>query len=324
MPKKLRIGFYWAATCGGCEIAVLDINEKILDLLKFAEIVFWPVAMDVKYKDIKAMANKSVDVCLFNGSIRNEENLSLAKLLRDKAKILISFGSCACGGGIPGLANLHNSKQILEKVYCDSLSTKNPECVMPKSSSLSREGELTIPEFHDIVNTLDQVVDVDYYLPGCPPPIDLIVKTFEAIASENLPAKGSILAPEISLCEGCDREKGKKNILAVKRVYEENFDPKRCFLDQGVICMGPATRSGCGYPCLAANMPCTGCMGPSVGVLDQGAAMISALSSVLGVEKETEQSEEEMDRLVDQIKDPVGTFYKYTLPSSMINRRYRD
>jgi len=322
--SKIKIGFYWASTCGGCEVAVLDINEKILDTLKVADIVFWPVAMDIKYKDIEAMGDKSVDICFFNGSIRNEENEHLAKLLRNKSRILVSFGSCACGGGVPGLANLHNRRTVFEKVYLESVSTKNTHGVFPRACSEAKEGELTIPEFYDTVKTLNQVVDVDFYLPGCPPPVDLIAKALQSFASGTNPKKGSVLAPEISLCESCQREKGKKNIAEVKRFHGTTLDPKKCFLDQGIICMGPATRSGCGEPCLDANMPCTGCMGPTPGASDQGAAMIGALCSILGVENEKEKSEEDMDRLVDEIKDPVGTFYKYTLPSSIINRRVKE
>ena len=86
--EKLKIAFYWAASCGGCEVAVLDVNEKILDVVAKADIVFWPVAMDIKYKDVEAMPDKSIDACFFNGAIRNSENESMAKLLRKKAKIL--------------------------------------------------------------------------------------------------------------------------------------------------------------------------------------------------------------------------------------------
>jgi len=59
--EKLKIAFYWAASCGGCEVAVLDINEKILDVVAAADIVFWPVAIDIKYKDVEAMPEKSID-----------------------------------------------------------------------------------------------------------------------------------------------------------------------------------------------------------------------------------------------------------------------
>ena len=67
---KPKFAFYWAASCGGCEIAVLDIDEKILDVANNAEILFWPVAMDYKYKDVEAMKDNHIDVCFFNGAIR--------------------------------------------------------------------------------------------------------------------------------------------------------------------------------------------------------------------------------------------------------------
>ncbi|MCJ7630988.1 oxidoreductase, partial [Candidatus Bathyarchaeota archaeon] len=101
---KLKFAFYWAASCGGCEIAVLDINEKILDVIGLADIVFWPVALDIKYKDVEAMPDKSIDVCFFNGAIRNSENEHMARLLREKAKTLVAFGSCANEGCVIGLA----------------------------------------------------------------------------------------------------------------------------------------------------------------------------------------------------------------------------
>ena len=99
--EKLKIAFYWSASCGGCEIAVLDINEKILDVINLADIVFWPVAMDIKYKDVEAMPDKYIDICFFNGSVRNSEQEHMAKLLRQKAKTLVAFGSCAQEGCIP-------------------------------------------------------------------------------------------------------------------------------------------------------------------------------------------------------------------------------
>jgi len=110
--EKLKFAFYWAASCGGCEIAVLDINEKILDVVAKADIVFWPVAIDIKYKDVEAFPDKYIDVCFFNGAIRTEENEHMAKLLRKKSKVLVAFGSCACDGCVVGLANLWNKETV--------------------------------------------------------------------------------------------------------------------------------------------------------------------------------------------------------------------
>mgnify|MGYP005831325775 CR=1 FL=1 len=320
--NKLKIAFYWAASCGGCEIAVLDINEKILDVVKIADIVFWPVAMDIKYKDVEAMPDKYIDVCFFNGGIRNSEQEHLAKLLRQKSKLLIAYGACAHLGGVPGLANIANRKEIFEKTYATTFSTANPEKITPKTEVHVKEGELEIPEFYDTVQTLDQIVEVDYYVPGCPPAVERTLFAVDAIAKEKLPPKGSVLAPLKSVCDDCPRKKENKKITKIYRIYEKAPEPEICLLEQGIVCMGPATRGGCGARCLNADMPCTGCGGPCPNSPEQGAAMISALASILGLEEEKEKyKEEEVENLINQIKDPLGTFYMYALPASILRRK---
>jgi len=308
--EKLKIAFYWAASCGGCEIAVLDINEKILEVVEKADIVFWPVAMDIKYKDVEAMPDKSIDVCFFNGAIRNEENERMAKLLRRKSKILVAFGSCACEGGVIGLANLWDRNSVFERVYLETPSTRNPESVTPETSVEVAGGELELPKFYNTLKTLAQTVEVDYFLSGCPPPIPCIIQAIEAILSGNLPPKGSSLLPNKSVCDECPREKKDRKISEIKRIYEIEDDFKTCFWDQGVVCMGPATRAGCGAQCPKANIPCTGCNGPGPRVTDQGAAITNALASAL-----TDP------QVVKQIVDPVGTFYKYSLAASILRRK---
>jgi len=307
---KLKIAFYWAASCGGCEIAVLDINEKILEVVEKADIVFWPVAMDIKYKDVEAMPDKSIDVCFFNGAIRNEENERMAKLLRRKSKILVAFGSCACEGGVIGLANLWDRNSVFERVYLETPSTRNPESVTPETSVEVAGGELELPKFYNTLKTLAQTVEVDYFLSGCPPPIPCIIQAIEAILSGNLPPKGSSLLPNKSVCDECPREKKDRKVSEIKRIYEIEDDFKTCFWDQGVVCMGPATRAGCGAQCPKANIPCTGCNGPGPRVTDQGAAITNALASAL-----TDP------QVVKQIVDPVGTFYKYSLAASILRRK---
>ena len=319
--EKLKFAFYWAASCGGCEIAVLDIDEAILDVAAAADILFWPVAVDAEYKDVEAMEDGFIDVCFFNGAIRNSEQKELAHLLRKKSKVMVAFGSCAVTGGIPGLANLSDKNGIFETVYLDNASIENPDGTVPEPSSNVKEGELTILIFYDTVDTLDQTIEVDYYLPGCPPPTNLIITAVTAIIKGELPPKGSIIAPTKSVCDECRFEKSEKKITEIKRVYEVEKLEDKCLLEQGIICLGPATRGGCEAPCLDANMPCTGCGGPTPNSLDQGGKMISALASILGIDGEEVLSDEEVDKLIDQIVDPLGTFYKYGLPSSLIKRR---
>jgi len=318
--QKLKFAFYWAASCGGCEVAVLDVDERILDVVAIADIVFWPVAMDIKYKDVEAMPDKSIDVCFFNGAVRNEEQEYLAKLLREKAKVLVAFGSCAHQGGIPGLANVADKKEIFETVYLTSPSTVNPKGVVPQPKTKVPEGELHLPEFYDTVRALDQVVDVDYYLPGCPPHPKRIAGAVEAIAKGALPPKGSVLGPDKSVCDECPRKKEEKKISRIYRTYELVPQPEKCLLEQGIICMGPATRGGCEAQCISANSPCTGCGGPCPRETEQGAAMISALASIMGLEEEKEK-DFNPQKLIDQVRDPLGTFYRYSLPTSILRRR---
>ncbi len=322
--SKLKIAFYWAASCGGCEIAVLDLNEKILQVAELADIVFWPVAMDVKYKDVEEMPDKYIDITFFNGSVRNSEQEHMAKLLRQKSKTLVAFGSCAHEGCIPGLANLTDKEGIFEKVYLKDPTNVNPQATVPKPESKVKEGTLKIPEFYDTVKTLNQTVDVDYYLPGCPPPVKLIAAAIDAIASNQLPPKGSVLAPPKPVCDECPRKRDNKKIDKIYRVYEKEPDPEKCLLEQGILCMGIATRSGCGAQCLKVDMPCTGCGGKAPNVPEQGAAMITALASILGydsVEGKTKYTEKEIEDLISQIKDPTGTFYMYSLPASILKRK---
>ena len=319
--KKLQLAFYWAASCGGCEIAVLDIDEKILDVVGLADILFWPVAMDFKYKDVEAMKDDHIDVCFFNGAIRTQEQEHIAKLLRKKSKVMVAFGACAVNGGIPGLANIANRNEVFNTAYLDNPSTQNSEKIVPKTSVKVKEGTLTLPEFYDTVKTLDQTVDVDYYLPGCPPTPDIIMTAVGAIVENKLPPKGSVIGPMKSVCDECRFEKSEKKITKIKRIYEVDKVEEKCLLEQGIICLGPATRGGCDARCLDANMPCTGCGGPTPNSLDQGAKMMSALASILGLEGEEKMSDEEVEKLINQIVDPVGTFYKYGLPNALINRK---
>ncbi len=223
---KLKLALYWAGACGGCDVAVLDINEKILDVANLADIVFWPIALDFKYHHVEAMPDKSIDVCLFNGCIRSSEQEHLAKMLRAKSKVLVSFGSCACFGGIPALANLTTLAEIMERVYIEAPSNDNPNKTLPQTKIQVAEGELTLPELFESVLTLAQVVPVEYFVPGCPPTVDIILKVVNALATNSLPPVGAVIASNKTLCEECERKKEKKKITKIYRTHEIIPDPK--------------------------------------------------------------------------------------------------
>jgi len=322
--EKVKLALYWGATCGGCDIAVLDLEEKILDVAAIADILLWPIAMDFKYKDIEALPDTHIDVTLFNGAIVNSENKEVAELLRKKSKVLIAFGSCSCFGGIPGLSNVATKDQIFKEVFKETPSTINPDYVTPKTRSKVEGHKLTLPEMFDTTKALHQVVDVDYYLPGCPPAVEMVAKAVGVIAdfakTGNLPPKGAVIASDKSQCNECKLRKEDRMVSEIKRPHEILPDPERCLLEQGIICMGPATRAGCGTRCMNALMPCRGCMGPLPNVEDQGAKMLSAIAAIFGAQDETSKDEEGMALMMEQIKDPLGTFYRFCLPVATIDR----
>jgi len=319
MKPKLKLAVYWGAACGGCCVSVLDTHEKLLDIVAAADLVFWPIAMDIKYKDVEAMADQSIDLTLFNGAVRNSENKHMAEVLRKKSKILVAYGSCAYMGGIPGLANFFSKEDILKRVYEEGESTCNPDRIRPVPVTKVSEGTLGIPEFFNDVFPLNQIVEVDYYIPGCPPQSERLVDVFTAIVSgKELPPKGSVVgANEKTNCDECLRKKtDNKLIKKFYRPWEIQDDKETCFLEQGVICMGPATRSGCGVRCVTGNSPCRGCYGPPPDIQDPGAKMMSAIGTMIDANEP-----DQIDAIIESIVDPAGLFYRFSLPGSILRRK---
>ena len=126
------------------------------------------------------------------------------------------------------------------------------------------------------------------------------------------------MAPDVALCDECDRKATKPETVALvewKRPHLVEVDEELCLLAQGLVCLGPATRGGCGALCISANMPCTGCFGPTSRVRDSGGKALAAIASLVD-----SNDDDEIDRILAGIPDPVGTFYRYSLPASMLRR----
>jgi len=316
--SKPKFAMYWADSCGGCEIAVLNIHEQILDFDANFEVVFWPVAMDAKYKDVEAMEDESILLTLFNGAIHSEEHEHIAHLLRKKSKLLVAFGSCASEGCIPALINLSSKKDFYDTVF-STVSTDNPENIRPQTSVKVPEGEITLPEMYSVVRTLDQVVPVDYYMPGCPPEshqisavINLVIQVLEGKA--ELPPAGSVIgAGNSTVCDECSRKRDVKKVKKFDRIQFVEPDPEVCLLEQGILCSGLATRSGCEAKCPSAGSPCIGCYGPAEGVVDYGARLLSAVASVID-----SNDPEEIDKILDGIPDPAGQMYRFNMAGSLL------
>ena len=290
MTTKVSVATTWLQSCSGCHISLLDLHEELLDVLGLIDIQYSPLV------DVKTVPE--VTVGIIEGAIGNEENEEIARTFRERCKIIVAFGTCACFGGVPGLRNLFPLKEVLQRGYVDTEST------VGGSVPTGRE----IPRLTPWVKPLSQVIKVDYTIPGCPPLPSVIKSTLVALVEGRVPE-----AKTRNLCVECDRKKDKMLVASRSYVTDsvvsphelEIIDPGICFLEQGVLCMGPATCEGCGARCLKGNMPCRGCMGPTPDALEQGAKSINALSAILPA-----------GGLMFN-EDIVGVGYRYSLPVSI-------
>jgi F420-non-reducing hydrogenase small subunit len=274
--------------------------------------------MDAKYKDVEAMEDGSILLTLFNGAIHSAEHVHVAQLLRKKSKLLVAFGSCACEGCIPALINLSSKTEFFDTVF-STISTDNPTNIRPQTSVTMPEGVITIPEMYSVVRTLDQVVPVDYFMPGCPPEshqiaavIDLVIQVLQGKA--ELPPPGSVIgAGGSTVCDDCPRKRNVKKIKKFDRIQFIEPDPELCLLEQGILCSGPATRNGCEAKCPSAGSPCIGCYGPAEGVVDYGARLMSAVASLID-----SNNPDEIDQILDGMPDPAGQLYRFNMAGSLL------
>ncbi|RII25779.1 MAG: NADH:ubiquinone oxidoreductase [Geobacter sp.] len=329
MSNKPKLAMFWGASCGGCEIALVNLHERLLDVDEAFDFMFCPCLMDTKLRDIEALPDRGIALTLFNGAIRTAENEEMAHLMRRKSQLLIAFGACAKGGSIPALSNLHAPVDHFASIYLDNPTVENHSLIFPQTETSMPEGELQLPAFYGRVKSLSQVVDVDYVIPGCPPEPHQIWNAIELVLQGGpLPPRGSVLGTgQTTVCEECDRRKEDKKITRFYRTWEIIPDTERCLLEQGLVCMGIATRDGCGALCPQANMPCSGCYGAPEGVLDQGAKMVAALGSIIDIDALKGLPESEItahiDKVLGSIPDYAGTFYKFTLAESLLKGTVR-
>ena len=313
-----KLAFYWNASCGGCEEAVVDLGADLATLLGKVDVVLWPVALDHKRRDVEALPDGAIDVAFVNGAVRLTEQDEWAQLLRRKARILVAFGACAHLGGVVGLGNLGDRREILDAAYRRPPSVSNPGGPLPGQPVQAGGHDLTLPVLLSRTLPLGDVVPVDYVLPGCPPSPPLIAAAVERLLSGDLPPRGAVLAPNATLCETCPRAASRPErieVSSLRRLATSAIDPEACFLAQGLVCLGPATRQGCQPGCVEAGMPCRGCFGPVDGVRDAGAAMLSAFASLLA------GGEEERAAHAGELVDPAGTFWRYSFAAGLLPRR---
>lgn len=301
---KARWAFFTLSGCRGCETLLLDVNYQIEPIADMADVVFWPWLLGSRRAELALLPDGALDAAFVAGAVRTPADEEAARLLRAKARRLIAFGACAAFGGIPGLTN-----------------------------AMSLEG--------DGVRSLGQVVEVDYVVPGCSPPASFAWAALQSFARNGLsparlsylinmlpcaaasavlaglePPHGTVFAGDKAVCATCSRIKEEKKITAVHRPHTIAPEPARCLLEQGVICVGLATRGGCGGRCTAVGLPCRGCFGPAEAVPDPGANLVTAIASTIASDDPTR-----IAAIVEDIVDPLGTFYRYSLPQAMLRPR---
>jgi F420-non-reducing hydrogenase small subunit len=310
--SKIKMAYYLAGGCAGCDTSLLDTAGKLVDFLEHVDLKFFaPTLIDVKYRDFEDIPDGSIDVGFFTGNVRNSEHERMAKLMRRKCKTLIAFGICASLGGIKGLVNLFPQEEIVKKAYIETVTTDNPEGITPQPEyKVDGKYDLELPKLMP-ARALDQVVEVDYYVGGCPPHYNHIKWILEKLLNGDLPPRGSWLTMGTAVCDVCPRNPirhggVKKKPTEVKRTLEKPPEDT-CLLEAGFLCLGPVTQGDCGAACLKANMPCRGCGGPIPGVSDFAVKAISTVATTLSDKS-----------LLKKIPDPVRLFYRYSLPKSKL------
>lgn len=325
---KIKLAVAAGSFCGGCDMSIINLNEMLIPIEASIELQFWQLAADFKFKDVKKLEDKEIDITLFHGPIRTSEHVEIAHLFRKKSKVMIAYGSCSAFGGIPQMANSWTAKEILEENYVNGYNMDDSGKNHMQTESEHKKGrKMTLPKLLDSCLPLESEVDVDYYVPGCPPvpgqweTLVQVITNF--IKNGELPPKGTVVAGDKALCEECGRIKPDEIVInKFQRPYMIDPDPEKCLLSQGIICMGPATRAGCGGQCtLGANQPCRGCFGPAPEVDDAGIKMLSAIASIAGAKKEGELGEEGLKKLMDQVVDPFGTFYRFAVPKILMHMK---
>jgi len=166
---KVRVATVWLSGCAGCHMSLLDIDEALIDLAARIELCNSPLT------DLKVFPEDGVDVTLIEGAIGNEEHLEIARTTRARSKIVISLGDCAVTGNVPALRNGIPTDELIESIYGKRETT---------NGALPYE---VVPRLLERVRPVHEVIPVDFFLHGCPPPAGLIAKALLALLDGKTP-----------------------------------------------------------------------------------------------------------------------------------------
>ncbi|MCS7097268.1 MAG: hypothetical protein NZ926_02250 [Candidatus Methanomethylicia archaeon] len=288
--EKLSLALFPLTTCSGCENAILDSWSKIPEsFIENIEIVYSPLISD-------SVEPNRVDIGIVTGSLRLNEDVDKLFRWRNKSKILIAFGSCSCFGGLPGLLNVYNVSDTIVEIYGENIDFNT----------------YNLPKLIEYVKPVSEIVSVDIMVPGCPPPEKFILSLIGNLI-ENKPFQ----LIDKSLCFECPLNINEiKTIKELRRFLLPKIKVEKCFLEDGVLCLGIVTRCGCEAKCIRANTPCRGCLGSLYDVDEAAVKFLSSIASSLSI------SEIEIGKF-NEVKDLIGFLYRYTLPLSKFASRNR-
>jgi NAD-reducing hydrogenase small subunit len=160
--KKIRLATVWLGGCSGCHMSLLDLDEALIDLFGFVDLVYGPLVDAKEYPD-------HVDICLVEGAVTNVENLELARQIRTNTRTVISFGDCAVTGNVTSMRNRIPISDLLTAVYHEA------------SAPIGAEALKVLPALLKKVIPLHQAIKVDLFLPGCPPHPERIATALKAL-----------------------------------------------------------------------------------------------------------------------------------------------
>lgn len=293
--NKIRLNTEWLCDCGGCHVALVDLHEKILGVLESVEILKCPVLTDEK-------KYPEAEIGIVTGSIRTEHDRHAAIEMRRQCKTIIAFGTCAVYGGLHGAGLAHTREEIMDHVYRQSPTTRTD--FIPDTS---------ISELEKMVTPIDEVIDVDLYLPGCPPHPHFIFEALSALINNTAPRTDME-----SVCGTCNRLMKKTEVETIKESLDGGVtDDGVCFLSQGYICQGSVTLDRCLAPCPNHGIPCSGCAGPTMQVLSEPTRDIRTEIS----DRMSRLTKIPHDTVKTTLEKSAKTHYAYAMATKMIGNK---
>ncbi|HEY3296700.1 MAG TPA: methyl viologen-reducing hydrogenase [bacterium] len=288
---KITLNLEWLSACAGCEVGIVDLHEKILDVLGLAEIQRCPVLTDIK-------DYPPADIGIISGAIRTEHDRHAAEEMRKSCGKIIAFGTCAVYGGIPGAGMVHSREDILDHVFIHNKTTETHTVPLARIAPLEHQ-----------ITPLDEVIDVDLYLPGCPPHAAFILDALLALVEGRAPK-----ANQEAICGRCKREMKQTDVSTIKGHHEGLPEDGVCFLSQGYVCLGSVTLDRCLAPCPTNGVECTGCAGPTMQILtepnmDIRTHVADRMSHVTAIPRAD---------IIRRIERESKNFYSYAMASKMI------